>query len=99
MKSIWDTEELANHWSLSFEEVQFLLVKVARPSTSKPIGGTSTAVAFLIFQWQAETRIRQGQVPCQRTGQGARLCQPRPVFSAEAIGAGVLFSRTTSGSG
>ena len=25
MKSIWDTEELANHWSLSFEEVQFLL--------------------------------------------------------------------------
>ena len=24
MKSIWDIEELANHWSLSFEEMQLL---------------------------------------------------------------------------
>jgi len=24
MKSIWDTEELANHWSLKFEEVPLL---------------------------------------------------------------------------
>jgi hypothetical protein len=22
MKQIWDTDELANHWSLSFEEIQ-----------------------------------------------------------------------------
>lgn len=30
MKSIWDTEELANHWSLSFEEIQLLKSKPNR---------------------------------------------------------------------
>ena len=30
MKSIWDTEELANHWSLSFEEMQLLKSKPNR---------------------------------------------------------------------
>ena len=30
MKSIWDTEELANHWSLKFEEMQLLKSKPNR---------------------------------------------------------------------
>lgn len=30
MKSIWDTEELANQWSLSFEEMQLLKSKPNR---------------------------------------------------------------------
>jgi len=30
MKSIWDTEELANHWSLRFEEMQLLKSKPNR---------------------------------------------------------------------
>jgi hypothetical protein len=35
MKSIWDTEELANHWSLSFEEVQLLK---SRPTRNHRMG-------------------------------------------------------------
>ena len=30
MKSVWDTEELANHWSLRFEEMQLLKSKPNR---------------------------------------------------------------------
>ena len=30
MKSTWDTEELANHWSLKFEEMQLLKSKPNR---------------------------------------------------------------------
>ncbi len=37
MKSIWDTEELANHWSLSFEEIQLLKSKPNRNGASKKI--------------------------------------------------------------
>ena len=29
MKQIWDTEDLASHWSLSFEEIQLLKSKPA----------------------------------------------------------------------
>ena len=30
MKQIWDTDEPANHWSLSFEEIQLLKSEPAR---------------------------------------------------------------------
>lgn len=30
MKSIWDTEDLANHWSLSLEEMQLLKSRFCR---------------------------------------------------------------------
>ena len=33
MKQIWDTVELASHWSLSFEEIQLLKSKPTRRQT------------------------------------------------------------------
>ena len=73
MKHIWDVEELATHWSLSFEEMQLLKSKPAR--NHLPL-----VVQLKYYQYTGRFSWRRRRYPTQDTPllrrPGRRGCQP-----------------------
>jgi DNA topoisomerase IA len=74
MKQIRDTDELANHWSPNFEEIQLLKSKPARKQTLKEtdgLGTPATQATFMDMLFKREVTWKSGKSWCTQPLWGA----------------------------